>query len=228
MNEPLCPTCRKPTNLCVCALVKPLDNRIFVLILQHPQEQDRELGSAQLLAAQLKNSKLAIGLSWRNLGAALSGRKGASVKGAEPDPKRWAVLFLGTAKTLPVDAEEIVALSRKGLAMPDQREALSGIEGIIALDGSWAQAKALWWRNPWLLKCRRVILNPKFRSRYGNLRREPRLESLSTLESVALVLGFLQKQPELMAILSAPFEEMLRRYRARKGAAKAARNKSAS
>ena len=223
MSEPLCPTCRKPTDLCVCALVKPLDNRIFVLILQHPQEQDRELGTAQLLAAQLNNSKLAIGLSWRNLGAALG-----LAKGSEPDPKRWAVLFLGTAKTLPIDAAEIVALSRKGLAMPDQREALAGIEGIIALDGSWAQAKALWWRNAWLLKCRRVILNPKFRSRYGNLRREPRLESLSTLESVALVLSVLQKQPDLMATLTAPFEEMLRRYRARRGAAKQVKNKSPS
>ena len=223
MNEALCPSCHKPADLCVCASIRPIDNKTFVLILQHPQEQDRELGSAQLLAAQLKNSRLAIGLSWRNLGTAL-GR----AKGGEPDPKRWAVLFLGTAKTLPVDADEVVALSRKGLAMPDQREALTGIEGIIALDGSWAQAKALWWRNAWLLKCRRVILNPKFRSRYGNLRKEPRLESLSTLESVALVLAHLQKQPELLATLTAPFEEMLRRYRARKSAAKAARSKSPS
>lgn len=228
MTEAVCPSCLKPADLCVCALIKPIDNKIFVLILQHPQEQDRELGTARLLAAQLNNSRLAIGLSWRNLGAALQGGKGARAKGGEPDPKRWAVLFLGTAKTLPVDAEEVVALSRKGLAMPDQREALSGIEGIIALDGSWAQAKALWWRNAWLLKCRRVILNPKFRSRYGNLRREPRLESLSTLESVALVLAHLTKDPTIVGKLTAPFDEMLRRYRARKHASKAARSKSPS
>jgi len=223
MSEAVCPICLKPADLCVCATIKPIDNRVFVLILQHPQEQDRELGTARLLRAQLKNSKLATGLSWRNLGAAL-GRP----KGSEPDPKLWAVLFLGTAKTLPVDADEIVALSRKGLPMPDQRAALSGIEGLIVLDGTWAQAKALWWRNAWLLKCRRIILNPKFRSRYGNLRREPRLESLSTLESAALVLAHLQKDQSLQAVLIAPFEEMLRRYRARKSAAKSAKNKSAS
>src|SRR4029079_3780931 len=48
----------------------PVDNKVAVLILQHPQEQDRVLGTAKLLCATLANAKLTIGLSWRNLGHA--------------------------------------------------------------------------------------------------------------------------------------------------------------
>ena len=44
---------------------------------------------------------------------------------------------------------------------------LGDIEGIVLLDGTWSQAKALWWRNAWMLKCQRVILGPKRPSRYG-------------------------------------------------------------
>src|SRR4029079_12710921 len=42
-----CPTCQKPPALCVCAEIVPIDNRIELLILQHPQEQDVELGTAR-------------------------------------------------------------------------------------------------------------------------------------------------------------------------------------
>src|SRR5579864_6485436 len=39
-----CPRCHKPMPLCVCDDIAPIDNRVSVLILQHPQEQDRALG----------------------------------------------------------------------------------------------------------------------------------------------------------------------------------------
>jgi len=53
----------------------------------------------------------------------------------------------------------------------------------VLLDGTWSQAKALWWRNAWMLKCQRVILGPSRPSRYGQLRREPRRDGLSTIEA---------------------------------------------
>ena len=36
-----CPHCGKPMPLCICDSVTPIKNRIQLLILQHPQEQDR-------------------------------------------------------------------------------------------------------------------------------------------------------------------------------------------
>ncbi len=84
------------------------------------------------------------------------------------------------------------------------------------LDGTWAQAKALWWRNPWLLKVRRIALKPARPSRYGNLRREARREALSTLEATALLLSTLEDNPAISEALHESFERLLTRYRQRK------------
>jgi hypothetical protein len=59
-----CTQCRKPQALCVCEGIARIDNKVSLVILQHPQEQDRELGTARLTALHFKDSVLKIGLSW--------------------------------------------------------------------------------------------------------------------------------------------------------------------
>jgi DTW domain-containing protein YfiP len=201
-----CPRCGKPASLCVCSGVAPLDTRVEVVILQHPQEQDMTLGTARLTALHLKRATLRIGLSWPNL---------AKLLGRGVDPRRWAVLYLGSAKPSAIaPGRELVVLDRKGTPLVDQEAALAEIEGIVVLDGSWSQAKALWWRNPWMLKCRRVVLAPRQPSRYGKLRREPRREGLSTIEATALLLSRLEEKPEIERALVQSFDKLLERYRA--------------
>jgi DTW domain-containing protein YfiP len=203
---PECPHCGKPLPLCICGSVTPIENKISLLILQHPQEQDRALGTARLTALHFKNAVLKIGLSWPSLSKAL-GRPVA-------DPSRWAVLYLGSAKVSDLDTEnEIVAINRKGEIEPHQRAILGDIDGIVLLDGTWSQAKALWWRNAWMLKCQRVILGPQRPSRYGKLRKEPRTDGLSTIEAAAMLLAGLEKRPDIAETLNGSFERLLARYR---------------
>lgn len=208
----ICPRCGKPRALCVCAAIVPIDNRVELLILQHPQEQDRELGTARLTVLNLKHAALKIGLSWPSLAKAL----GRPADGKhQVDPKNWAVLYLGSASPTKWPGDrELLAVDGKGVPLADQDEVLGAIKGIVLLDGSWSQAKTLWWRNPWVLKCRRLVLNPKHRSRYGKLRREPRREGLSTLEAAGLALSLLGAQPEIEAALLQSFSALLERYRA--------------
>ncbi|MBV8698386.1 MAG: DTW domain-containing protein [Bradyrhizobium sp.] len=201
-----CPRCLKPPPLCVCDSVAPIKNRLSLLILQHPQEQDRALGTARLAAQHFPGAVVKIGLSWPSLAKAL----GRPVE----NPARWAILYLGSASAEALHAErEVIALTRKGEMAENQRAILDRIEGVIVLDGTWSQAKALWWRNPWMLKCQRVILNPAHPSRYGRLRREPRRDTLSTIEAVGLLIATLEKRPDIAATLNASFERMLARYR---------------
>ncbi|MGJ5204993.1 tRNA-uridine aminocarboxypropyltransferase [Bradyrhizobium sp. HKCCYLR20261] len=203
---PDCPHCQKPLPLCICDSVTPLESRLGLLILQHPQEQDRALGTARLAAQHFENAVVKVGLSWPSLAKAL----GRPVH----DPSRWAILYLGSAKAAELDPEsEVVALTRKGEVAENQRGILKSIEGVIVLDGTWSQAKALWWRNPWMLKCQRVILGPRRPSRYGHLRREPRSDGLSTIEAAGLLMAALERRPEIAATLDASFERMLARYR---------------
>src|SRR5205085_2243555 len=99
----------------------PVDNRVALLILQHPQEQDRVLGTAKLLCETLANAKLTIGLSWRNLGHAL---------GVPAEAKDWGVLYLGSTHAAK-EKGSLVALDRKGEPLADQMAARAGLKGIV-------------------------------------------------------------------------------------------------
>jgi DTW domain-containing protein YfiP len=211
-----CTRCLKQPDLCVCASIRPLTSRLHVLILQHPQEPDKHLGSARLAHLSLPNSSLKIGLSWPNLKKA-SGREQAQ-------PSRWAVLYLGSGikgKTYSPKAaadaieQRLQFVSKAGAPTPPPEEPL---EGVIILDGTWCQAKTLWWRNAWLLKLRRVVLTPKGRSLYRELRKEPRRECLSTIESIAECLTALGEPAEVETGLKSLFAELLEKQRTRQRA----------
>jgi hypothetical protein len=175
------------------AEAEPIDNRLFVLVLQHPQEKREVLATAAATCAALRQSALVVGLSWPNLARAL---------GRPADAGQWAVVYLGSARPAAFGLErEIIVLDRAGMPAGDQDAMLRGLEGVVLLDGSWSEAKTLWWRNPWLLRLRRLVLNPPHPSRFGRVRREPRREALSTLEAAALLLKHLDRGLEIEAAL---------------------------
>lgn len=171
----------------------PARSRLDVVVLQHPQEKKEALATVPLLQAVLPATKVKIGLSWPNLKTILK---------REVDTKRWGVLYLGTA------TESEVLKNASGQVHFVGETSDRNLEGIVILDGSWREVKALWWRNPWLLKLRRIVLKPEQPAIYHSLRREPRKESLSTLEAVAIVLSELDT-PELYTKLTAPLKQLL-------------------
>jgi DTW domain-containing protein len=193
-STPICDTCRRPGAACVCDRIVSYPTERRVLILQHSQERDALLGSAQILTASLPKATLVVGLSWRNLAHAL-GEEGV-------DARRWAVLFPDGQS--PADQ---VKGKDGSLFAP------STLEGIVVLDGTWSKAKTLWWRNPWLNKLNRLTLRPAKPSIYGRLRAEPRPEFVSTLEAVAAALTLCGEPPEIEAGLERVFRTLVQRVR---------------
>ncbi len=201
-----CDKCYKISSLCQCKTLKSFSNKVHVFILQHPQEPDKDLGTARIANLILENSTLKTALSIPNL---------KKVTGLEVDLKKWVVLFLGSKyKFREVQMKETVSdlylFDRKGAEVAFPRE---DIQGVIVLDGTWAQAKSLWWRNPWLLKVKRAVVNPRSSSLYGNLRREPRKECLSTIESIAYTLEVLGEKQEIIEELLGSFKSLLRLFK---------------
>ena len=194
MDASTCDTCRRPTVACVCDRIVSYPTQRRVLILQHPQERDALLGSAQILVASLPKAKLVIGLSWKNLVHAL-GEEGVDVH-------RWAVLFPDS------EAPGDQVASRRGEAVSP-----STLEGIIVLDGTWSKAKTLWWRNPWLSKLNRMTIKPEKPSIYGSLRAEPKREYVSTLESVGAALTLCGESPDIETGLARVFRTLVQRVR---------------
>jgi DTW domain-containing protein YfiP len=197
-----CPQCGRPREICVCERTQPLITKRRVLILQHPREQDVELGTARLVEQSLpKKAVRKVGLSWRSLSEAL---------GSEVKPSRWAVVFprprgKGAPELAPGQAELV---DRNGDRLPAK-----AIEGIVLLDGSWSAAKTLWWRNAWLLKLARITVRTKEPSIYGTLRPEPKREYVSTLEAAAAALTSLGEDPEVEASLKRLFRTLVQRAR---------------
>lgn len=170
-----CSNCIRPQSQCICDRIKPVLPKLDILILQHPQEKFKLLNSARLTEIALEGAVLRTGLSWPNIHRAA---------GKQITPAKWAVLYLGPAHQL--GSQPVQILNRKMTPLEGQMQ----LEGIIALDGSWKQAKALWWRNPWLLKLKRIQLNPS----QSSLRRQAKDAGLSTAEAVAMVLAHAGQQ----------------------------------
>jgi DTW domain-containing protein YfiP len=206
MEIEVCKTCLKVPDLCVCQTIEPSKTRLHVLILQHPQEPDKDLGSARLAHLTLPNSTIKIGLSWPNLKAAL---------GREAQPARWAVLYLGSGvkgqKPALTAAPALHFVSKAGQIAEAPRT--KDLEGLVVLDGTWSQAKALWWRNAWLLKLKRAILASPNPSLYRELRREPRKECYSTIETIAESLTALGEPKEAEENLKGVVKSLLDKKR---------------
>ena len=219
MQTERCSTCLKPESLCLCREIQALATQTHVLILQHPQEPNENLGTARLAHLALSNSTLKIGLSWPNLNKAL---------GREVQASKWAVLYLGSgikkdptqkdqtpskANSKPTSttaAGSLQFISRQGTPAPRPES----IEGVVILDGTWSQAKALWWRNAWLLKLKRAVLLPQRKSLYRHLRKEPRPECLSTIESISETLTALGEPATVSQALDKLFQTLLEKYQA--------------
>ena len=123
-----CP-CGRPSALCVCPPAPVVDNRVAVLVLQHPQEQDRVLGTARLLTRSLTDARVSVGLSWRNLGHAFGSRMN-NVRSIRVNGE-CSILGAGkvgdNARRLCKDP--LIALDRKGEPLADQAAALAGLQG---------------------------------------------------------------------------------------------------
>lgn len=198
-----CERCDKPTAMCICDRIEAHTIRTRVLILQHPQEQDKDLNTAPILTLTLPSAERVVGLSWPSLSEAL---------GRDAQPSAWGVLY---PKSLPrvLDAKELalpsLVLTRNG----ERRMSSTPLEGIIAIDGTWSQAKTLWWRNAWLLKLNRVVLHPTEPSIYGRMRRQPSRGAISTLEAVGEALVANGEPEAVRTSLRRTFRTMMQRAR---------------
>lgn len=108
-----------------------------------------------------------------------------------PMPERIALLYPGAESRL---LEEMT---------PEERP-----QNLLVLDGTWAQSKSLYRKNPWLAELPKVMVLPITESGY-RIRKEPSPESVSTVEAVAAAMNILE--PETVGIdrLLHAFDKMI-------------------
>lgn len=169
-------------TVCYCAKLTELPTRTRVVILQHPRERDKAIGTARMASLCLPQSELHVGIEW---GEHLPLRRALS------DPSRPAALLFPRA-----GARDILV------------DRPSGPITLVVVDGTWSQAKTVVRDNPILQALPHYAFATPEPSQY-RIRKEPRSEYVSTIEALMHVLGVLEDNPAGFRALLEPFRAMV-------------------
>jgi len=153
-----------------------------VIVVQHPRERGMPIGTAHMARLCLPNAELHVGVCVREMPGLLR---------ALADDSRPIGLLYPDAK-----ARDIIA------------DPPPGPVTLVVVDGTWAHARTLVRDNPELSSLPRYAFRPPAPSEY-RIRKEPNEEYVSTIESLALVLGALEGDPDKFKALLVPFRAMV-------------------
>lgn len=177
-----CPRCGRPEVTCYCAHVERIATRTKLVVLQHPREEDKAVGTARMAALCVESAEVAVGVDFTHH---------ARVRALLSDPARPAILLYPGPKS-------------KDLA----KEPPSGPVTLVIVDGTWHQARSLTKHNPWLLELPQYAFEPEKPSEY-RIRKEPQPDYVSTIEAVTAALGLLEGDPLRFEALLRPFRAMV-------------------
>jgi DTW domain-containing protein YfiP len=163
-HRAFCYRCLKAANVCVCASIPQVDNTVPIIIFQHPRERNHPVGTARFARLGLRR-------------VSIESAQGAGTRGITREvdlPPHTALLFPSSDAVL-LDAMDA-----------DERP-----KALVVLDGTWSTAAKVFADNPWLHRLPRVALRPEAPGNY-RIRKEPRAECLSTIESIVMALKILE------------------------------------
>jgi DTW domain-containing protein YfiP len=170
---------------CYCDRITVLPTRTRILLLQHPREERVAIGTARMAMLALPNARRRVGLDFSQ------------------DPEVLAAL----ASSSPA----YVLFPGPGALSADLLPRDGGLT-LIALDGTWWQARKLLKLNPAIAALPRVAFHPRTPSAYL-IRREPADFCVSTIEALAEVLSVLEPEGQRFGRLLDPFHAMVARQR---------------
>ena len=158
IGRPTCYECFRPSNQCVCHLVKPFRAHFNTLILQHPHERKKYYSTAKLLTRAVENARI--------------------LRGIEFDPNLLEI---------PLAGQKSYLLYPTSKAMDCADVCLDESCTVIVVDGTWNEAGKIVFRNQFLKSLPTLTFKHSLQSQY-RIRKQPKAGCLSTLESVGHLL----------------------------------------
>lgn len=183
-----CSVCQYPKVVCLCHVIKPVNSRHQIIILQHPSESKHAKGSARLVGLCLSDARILVG-----------------EQPSDFDPLRHQLAHQSMATYLIYPSEHCQYIEQ---LVQDSTKAGQQIApcNLIFIDGSWKKAYKMLQLNPWLRQLPSLSFNQAHHTQY-QIRKASRSDSLSTLEAVKYCLDTLDNintEP-----LSAAFNAMI-------------------
>ncbi|XP_004686709.1 PREDICTED: DTW domain-containing protein 2 [Condylura cristata] len=187
-RRPECSRCSRPQKVCLCPFLPlhPLHISTHLYIIQHPAEESKVLRTVPLLAACLPQDKCKVKI----------GRRFSE----ERDPELSAICRKSDTLILYPGAEA-ANLEEFILDSPVYPST------IIIIDGTWSQAKDIFYKNSLFRLPKQVQLKTSISSQYV-IRTQPTNRCLSTLECAAVALSILEKNNSIQETLLRPLQAL--------------------
>lgn len=176
-----CVQCERPQSTCICRWITPTENRVEVLLLQHPLEAHNAKGSARLLQLSLLRSRMATAEIFADATLQALLFEPFEPDGTSPHGGTQAILLYPST---PED-EDLSASLRPTLTAA-MRVDLTRLR-LIVIDGTWRKSRKMLHLSPLLQRLPRLSLNDVPASRY-QIRKAHGADQLSTLEATCLAL----------------------------------------
>ena len=180
-SREMCYRCFRAAKVCICANVPRVANRTGVIVLQHHREQLHPIGTTRIAHLGLQQVSVVIA------------RRQALLQCHVDLPPKTGLLYPGANATNLQDLDS--------QDYPDN---------LVAIDGTWFQAKQLVRANAWLQHLPRYSLKPNVPSQY-RIRRQPQLQCLSTIEAIVHALKLIEPETEGLEKLLDVFHLMVDR-----------------
>ncbi|XP_032281109.1 tRNA-uridine aminocarboxypropyltransferase 2 [Halichoerus grypus] len=187
-RRPECSRCSRPQKVCLCPFLPlhPLHISTHLYIIQHPAEENKVLRTVPLLTACLPQDKCKVKI----------GRRFSE----ERDPELSTVCRKSDTLILYPGAEA-ANLEEFILDSPIYPST------IIIIDGTWSQAKDIFYKNSLFRLPKQVQLKTSISSQYV-IRTQPTNRCLSTLECAAAALSILEKNNYIQETLLRPLQAL--------------------
>lgn len=180
-----CSECGKSLKACICQWIQPLSSHVELVILQHPSETNRPMGTARILKLSLANCHSFVGEDF-------SQHDALNELLQEPDVDHY-VLYPGEQA---MSHQELAAavVSKKRIR-------------IVLLDGTWKKAYKMWQLSVNLKTLPLIRLPDDLQGNY-RIRKAPSDNALSTVEAGFHILSLLEPSKDFSPLLTA-FEQMI-------------------
>ncbi|WP_413112012.1 tRNA-uridine aminocarboxypropyltransferase [Thaumasiovibrio sp. DFM-14] len=179
-----CPRCNKALKACICQWIQPVDTKTELLILQHPTEVKRAIGTARILDLSLATCQVMVGEDFtehEGLNQALT-----------RDDIDWYLLYPGEFAT---PASQLVTQSQRNI-------------GFILLDGTWKKAYKIMQLSSNLHALPCCFLDDVLPGRY-RIRKTSKQTGVSTVEAGYFALRAVEPSNNGLDALLVPFDKMI-------------------
>jgi DTW domain-containing protein YfiP len=187
----LCFKCFRSQTTCLCDNVIPVRPEIEIVILLHPMERKRSIGTARLTHLCLTNSRIITGATFN---------EHSSVKELLADPKKVCFVLYPGPKSINIEEQIPVQMIE---AKQHGRQVV-----VFVIDGTWPCAKRMLRKSTILHSLPQISFHPTKTSEY-QIRKQPESYCLSTVEAVHRVLGILEPSLDASNLLHV-FRELVK------------------